>query len=517
MTLDPFSGVPQNVEIFDGFDDSSLSRLMWAPLDNCEQGGTKITETAGKLNIKNDGTEIAGISYLSTLHPYPRHIRISVDMEMLVSTGEHAEASLVLWKDTNNWMRFGMYRDTSEGINDMCYLRINFNGDLHDYRLAPSEVELNNNLTYTVALTEHSIILFYDDVFVTSFEWPELVNYYVWLEAGTQYGADTLHVAFNDFDVNNHFDYSMMRIGLVCGTIKQKWDGLEEDADDIIANTQQLLEDTSSLISLAPVPVVFNSSIVLTDTSQLGVEFRTATYGVAFRLSMAFNITGAHIDFCRLFDASVSTFYNEDSVAQDIAEGDIYLAPMAGPGINDYIAFGTLHPSRRMDIVIGAGGKVNVGNTFAWYKMDGAGSQVSLSVTDGTTGLKKDGSVTWTGDLVLDTINGIQAYWVIAKITTAGGATDIPKGSRVVFCPTSFTDFNSRASFGSFLIAELYRKIDGVYRQAPSDIMYFQQSNVNKDISLDLIAYSDTKVMFRLGKVPISDVTIPYTGAVIRI
>jgi hypothetical protein len=147
--------------------------------------------------------------------------------------------------------------------------------------------------------------------------------------------------------------------------------------------------------------------------------------------------------------------------------------------------------------------------------MDGSGSQVAFtSITDGTSGFTVDGSVTWTDDLVLDTINGVSAYWVIAKITVAGATADVPIGSHMQFSPSALDDFVSLAVFNTFLVMSIYRKIGGSYRQQPSDIMYFQQSNNRRDVEIDLLCYSDTLVVFQLESAPASAITIPYSGVV---
>lgn len=499
MVYDPFSGIPQGIQEFDSFDDNAIGPLQWGT--KVEVGSTVITESSGFLQIINSGVGVAGISYLPSLNKFSRHSRLSVDMGLYSwLTGEHHEQSLVLYKDVDNWIKFGQYHDVSEAINSNCYLRMNVAGVITNVNLSSSAITVGEPNTYSIALLEHTIICFMDEIVVTSFEWPEMVNYEIRLEAGTQFGADKMLSAFDYFDVNNNFDHATMQMG--------------SRIRDIYEDIGTLTTSIASLIAMYS-PVTFSSTLTLNSLAPVDIEFLAATYGNGFRISMGCNITGAHIDYCRLYDSSDLSWRNQDVQAQDIAEGDIYLVPLAGPGGGDFIAFGTTHESKRLDLIIGAGGKANVANVIGWKKMDGFGSQENFtSLTDGTNQLKTDGSVIWTDDLVLDTINGVSAYWVLAKIITAGAATDKPRGSRVQFCPVAYTDFNTRAIYGSYLIVEIFRKIGGVYPDSPSDVMYFQQCNITKTITIDLIAFGDTKIRFRLSATPATAVIIPYTGMV---
>lgn len=495
MVMDAYVGGPQFIEDVDFFDDGAISASVWGAKYETH---TLIAETAGYLKFSNDGVGSAGISYLPSLRDYPRYVRISVDINVVdgyeAVDGEHCEGSIVLYKDADNWLKLGPYRDTSEAVNDLAYLRVNQAG-------VPDSVSIIGTLlasgwhTFTYVLLEHMIMVYVDDIYYTSFEWTELVGYQIRLEAGTAENADVCDVRFDYFEVQSSFDFATMQIGLNLDYIKAALDSSPMITDRSYTN--------------------LNSSFSLATTATQEVEFLTNDYGRIFKLDAAFNICGAHIDYCRLYDDSLAAWTNQDGEAADLADGNVLIVPLVGPGADDYIAFGFDSVTKRLDVVIGPGGRVNVGNTFVWRKMDGSGNHVAFTaLTDGTTGFTTDGSVTWTDDLVPDTINGVTAYWVIAKVSVAGAATDIPIGSHMQFSSSVATDFDSLAAFGTFLIVKVFRQIGGSYRQHPSDIMYYQQSNIRKDIDVRLTCFSDTKLSFQLESAPTAAITVNYNGAI---
>lgn len=494
MAYDPYMGRPEFIELIDFFDDGNISTNVWGLKS---ETNTLITESVGYLHFINIGVG-AGISHIPTARKFPRYIRASVDIHIVngheAADGEHCEASLVLWKDADNWLKLGPYRDTSEVINTRAYLRANVAG-VPDSISIVGVVQDSSLRTFTYVLLEHMVMIYVDDIYYTSFEFESLVGYEVRLEAGTEAAADLLDVEFDYFEVQNSFDFATMQIGLNLDYIKNALDG-----------SPMITDQNYTLLS---------DHFHLSDTTAQTLEFLTNDYGRSFRLDAAFNVTGARVDYCRLYDSSLGTFLNQDGVAADLADGNVYIVPVPGPGVNDYIAFGSSSPSKRLDVVIGPGGRVNVGNTFVWRKMNGAGAQVAFgALTDGTVGFTRDGSVTWTDDLVTDTINGVTAYWVIAKISVAGAATDIPIGSHMQFSPSALVDFDSLGAFGSFLVLKVFRKLGGSYRQQPSDIMYYQQSNLRKDIDVSLQCFSDTKLTFQLSAAPSAAITVNYNGAI---
>jgi len=97
---------------------------------------------------------------------------------------------------------------------------------------------------------------------------------------------------------------------------------------------------------------ILNDHFHLPDTTAVALEYLTNDYGRSFKLDAAFNITGARVDYCRLYDDSLGTFLDEDGVAGDLADGNVYIVPVPGPGVNDYIAFGLSSPTKRLDVVI---------------------------------------------------------------------------------------------------------------------------------------------------------------------
>lgn len=294
MAFDPYLGYPTGVHMFETFDDSDISITRW--LTPAIVGDTGITETGGYLDIANDGAGVAGISQLQSIHKYPRFLRASVDVRLTdgyaVADGEHAEASLCFYKDANNWIRVGPYRDTSEAINSAVYLRVCIAGttDVTDLGAVVCD---SQERVITVVLLGSEILIYIDAVYTTSFEFPSLLGYYLIIEGGTSDNTDVIHAVFDDLEVYNSFDPIIL----------------------ITGQRVQLIGDSPAIRDLAYEPG--SGSIALSNTDDHTLEYLASSWGDVFRLALSIDISSwttnaavgseLHVDIYRKFAGSYST------------------------------------------------------------------------------------------------------------------------------------------------------------------------------------------------------------------
>jgi hypothetical protein len=215
MPVDPFSGLPGHIQVYDSFDSPTLSSL-WDT--KSEVGSSAITIGSGVLRIRNPGTGTKGVSYQPTKRRFPRFLRISADIAIIdaheAADGGHMEASLVLYKDASNYLKIGPYRDTSEGVNSSCYLRAKVAGVASNFDVSGVVCDTSAHV-YSLLVTESQVLVYYDSTLYTSFEWANLVYYTVRLEAGTEVNSDICDVNFDYFDAFNNVDFVTMQIGTI--------------------------------------------------------------------------------------------------------------------------------------------------------------------------------------------------------------------------------------------------------------------------------------------------------------
>jgi len=177
-----------------------------------EAGATLIAEIVpeGELKISNAGGVAAGLSYLPAKFKWGNYsiteVQIKVVDGEVGGDGERCEASVHLFKDTDNYIKWGVYRDTSEAVNSSGYLRYNIDG--------AGEVAVNvtgivvDNAYHTLKLAkyESAVEIYYDDDYRTGFAFPGLVNYTLRLEAGTQDAGDRIDIRFDNLKMLNVID-----------------------------------------------------------------------------------------------------------------------------------------------------------------------------------------------------------------------------------------------------------------------------------------------------------------------
>jgi len=556
MVLDPWMRNPTFQEIFDSFDDYQISTYKWST--SVIVGATSITETGGFLKFVNVGGA-AGISYLPSRYAeFGKHSRVSVDIRLVtgsvIGDGNHAEASLVLYKNANNWIRYGPYRDVASGINNRAYLRIMQNGVLTVTAVDITVCDTDIRHTFTIAQSGIDVFFYLNGVRATAFEWPEFIGLQVWLEAGTAGAGQKIEAHFDNFEVQDSYDPMFVTIGgliryiyeqFPSGVAASVWDELKSahttpntfgdyldtklstlsvnvaaawDAlktDHVIPGSfgDYLDKKVSTITGGGDTFTAVSGTLSLPSTTAVALEFLAATYGTVFRPIVSFNVVSPTLDYCYMY--SNATFTDYTLPANNLSSGDVPLVAASNAAINDVIVFGRTALSHRLNCVI-SNGPFNTDNVFAWKYWDGAAWQALANVVDGTYGstrtFSQDGSVTWSTDVTTQTLNGKSARWVAARISTLGASR--PIGSYFSLAADSDTSFDAHAPFGTYLYMEVYRKVGGAYPLRPDDIMILQQANLRKNPSVDILCYSDTKIVFTLSATPSSSISVPYQGTV---
>jgi hypothetical protein len=494
-----FNDIPEGRYLLDSFAEVVLDPDVWDAA--VVSGDTSIVQpgVAGKVGIRNLGTGVLGTSHIPSAFRLGKHNRISIDIELAVGSagadGNHADAALVLWADANNFIKAGPYRDTTAVLND----RVMMSGKVAGVAFGPTALAgaVTDTVRHTItfAVVESRVLIFSDGLKVGSHKMPGLFDYRCWAIASTTANADKVTAWFYDFEILNQFDALPLTLG---------------------TNVQSIINTLTPFAANDPVvAAAVAGNMAINDAIAHILEFTTATFGSRFSLSLAMDISGARIDYCRLDDGGA--FSNQDLVAKGLSVGDVRIVPAAGAQVNDAIYFGLSGDSHRLDVVM-LGGTYNTDNTFVWEYWNG-GAWAALTVTDGTIAsvlsFGQNGSVIWTEHLGSTAVNGVTAYWVRARVSAAG--VSLPVGSHMQFSPHDAVDFDSLAVMGGYLKVEIYRKVGAAYTVMPSDVWEYMQSNISKIIEVSLECYSDTKVVLTSEVAPTASVTIPYKYAVTKV
>ncbi len=195
----------------DNFDDESLSTTLWGAA--VVTGTVTVTESSSapdtlRIYYLTGGT--AGTGYLPSILTYSRNLSIRTKIEMFIGSlaadGEHAESSLLLYKDANDYIYFGPYRDTSEATNVRGRVVSVVNG------AGAVTTDVDAAITDTVAreyridVTDENIYFYVDDIIVHSLKDTTLLNYTVRLYGKTTDVTDDLDARFDYCKVNRISD-----------------------------------------------------------------------------------------------------------------------------------------------------------------------------------------------------------------------------------------------------------------------------------------------------------------------
>lgn len=278
LPVDPNIAIPTRIPDLDGFSIAFIDASRWN--DPVLDGSTTVGMAGNDcLNIINTGTGMAGISYLSTNFTLGKIWRISADMRITSLTGSHGELSLVLWKDADNYVKWGPYK-TDGGTNTNAYIRAVINGVSQlSLSLCSDDIDTANDHTYTLVVLNNSVIIYYDGVYIAPFRFPELIDYEIRIEGGTWSDTDVIDARCNDIEIINDFDILQMTIGLMCeeiGTmvtdVYSRIPGMEADLTNIITAMPGIESDLDHIIADMPGIKSDLDSVIATLTSIPGME-----------------------------------------------------------------------------------------------------------------------------------------------------------------------------------------------------------------------------------------------------
>ncbi len=492
IPIDPGNAHPSMIQEYDGFDVTTVDSNRWEA--KVEVGSTTIAQSAGQLVFTNAGAGTLGVSYLESKRKFGKIWRISTDLLIDDFTGSIGEMCLCLYKDASNWIKLGPYKSATIDCN--CLLRYKQSGSETSVELTGDALNTTTKSTYTICILNDIMILYYNGALLTSLPFSGLVNYTIRIMAGTGANADTITAKANDYEIINHVDTLTMTIAQIVRDIKA----------------------SVATLKIEPTVTDISGNITLTDTTEQFVSFAQATYGNKYKVNMFADLEGADMDYCYLYKSTGPVWTDQTTVANSLQSNSILLVPATGKVAGDCIYFGSSVIFHRLDVYMEEGIS-NIDNVFEWEGWTGA-AWVSLTETDGTDNgeaFGKSGKITWTEDLAEVAVNGTVAYWIRARLTTAGAATNNPKATHVQTSNDGETGFDSVAEFVSNLIVSIYRKRgDGNYAELPADIaLPFTQCILYRNVELsDLPAWTDIKIGFRLSTTPTANAVIPYTGYV---
>jgi len=307
MRLPPYAGTPSHVSVADRFDDTDIDTAVWGT--KVEVGGTGISEVAGELKITNPAGAL-GLSYLPSAFKWGNYAIVEVQLKVVDGEaggdGERCEASLHLFKDTDNYIKWGVYRDTSEAVNSSGYLRYNMAGAGEVAVDVTVAVVDNIYHTFKLILYESAVELWYDNTYQTAFAFPGLINYEIRLEAGTQDAGDVIDIRFDTFKALNMadpFGTDLTGVTTDLTTLLTRLSAVRAGYLDYLADgtyglaaIETLVDDLETRLSAARAGYLDNlagyqvsapgsGTVTLTNATAVAVEFATGTFGSVFELT----------------------------------------------------------------------------------------------------------------------------------------------------------------------------------------------------------------------------------------
>lgn len=188
--------------LFDDFDDESLSTTLWGAA--VVVGSTTVTESSSApntLRIYNPSTGTAGAGYIPSILTFGRNksIRSKIDVYNgeAAGDGEQCVGRIELYADSDNYVQFGAYRDTSAAVNSRGYIWYNIAG-AGATTVDVDTTDLDNIAReYRVDVTEENILFYIDDILVYTLKDASLDDYYVRAYGTSQDNTDDIDIRFD--------------------------------------------------------------------------------------------------------------------------------------------------------------------------------------------------------------------------------------------------------------------------------------------------------------------------------
>jgi hypothetical protein len=475
MMSDRYNPNPNGVTHVDPFLDGHIDSFFW---ESTPSGGVTITESNGRINIDHEAAAAIGSGLLSSKFLFGWQTTNSVGITLatgsLAADGDHAEASLVLYKDVANYIKFGPYRDTSEAKNAN---RIRINLGLGESVIDLSAVD-NFCHQYTISVLENHTLFLLDGVIVYDLETIGFLDYLIRFESVVQNAADHVHAQFTNFIIS---------------------------------------KDTHFLAAIYPPNPIktFSGNITLTGITPAELTFDAATYGAEFELVLVAGLgKGTVGKAVKIYNAG-TTFTDYTIASNNLVTRDV--KPFTSAPVNgDQFAVMAAYKFCYVDVYM-EGGVANTNNVLTLKYWNGAAWAAIPGVVDGTfdtQSLGKSGRVSFVppAGWATKTIDGYTGYAIVWEVTAA--STDVPYITHIQVSDDTATSFDQVAAAFDTLLVYIKRNypITG-YSSMFADKMEYIQAIGERDVDINAFrCLGDTKVGFQLNTTPAKNVVIPYFG-----
>lgn len=461
----------QGIVLYDDFNDDSKDADIWGT--DTIVGSTTISETSKVTRFANDGLGTLGYSDRPSIESFGKSLVIEADITLTIGTGTSNEAYIELYKDANNYFRFGLYRSAAtDSRGRITYEIAGVGPTTTDVDTTDTDAVSRN---YRIIVDEHNVHVYLERQLLATIAFEELDNYIIRMEAGTTANGDTLEVDFNNFHVFSYWEQDQetyRRIESIQGgseSIQTLWNTLNNLLDlarhpDSGYTAMDGTEVTLIDIAAQDTPFEYSGGTIKTHMLQAGDTVIIKPYAMP-RSGGSYNnpldiITLAN---AQTQDVNLPSFYNQfgikvtaeqtsshgidsaqakDNVAYTdetiaannaLPANDMTLLPAAPVVDQDAYYFGGAHPFGLLRLNIGTAGAGAWDITWKYYN---GTSWVALSgVTDGTTHFRAaagshDVTFTIPSDWAAVAVNGVTAYYIMADLTAFANLVTQPLGTQ---------------------------------------------------------------------------------------
>jgi len=499
---DKFSPVPNGVTYFDGFNDSSINADFW---QQTTVGAVTIAEASGILSINHEIAGALGSAFIQSIRKFGWQTAISAGITLVTGSaggdGDHAEASIMLYKDATHYIRFGPYRDTSEAKNNLACIRYNMGaGALAEYKGAVTDATLHK---YAIIILGDHVVFILDENIVYDMETALFVDYYIRLESAAPAAGDHIHANFTNFACTKSAN---LLLDLVAP-------GSAASLAADIAILDGKIDIIDTLLDTMDIKNTFSGNVTLTDTTTTELTFDAATHGAEFELVLAAALLRGTVPKAVMNDGGAYTDYTTE--CNNVITRDIKLLPSV-PANGDAFIVSSHEKFCYIDVYM-EGGIANTDNVIALKYWDGDTWEAIPGVVDGTfdtQSLGKSGRVSFSPpvDWAEVAIDGYTGYPVEFVVTAFG--VDVPYATHIQLGLDSSSGFDQVAQEFTDLTVYIKRNFPTIgYQTNPGDSLTYVQSIGHKDVDINgFRCYGDTKVGFQLSATPDKNVVIPYFG-----
>lgn len=188
--------------LFDDYNDESLSTTIWGTA--VSTGTTAIAESSiapNTLRIYNTGIGTAGYGYIPSILTFGRNVSVRSKIEVYngedAGDGERCIGRIELYEDSDNYIYFGPYRDTSAVLNSRGRISYNIDGaGLTNIEADTTDID-NIAREYRIDVTDENILFYIDDILIYTLKDAAINNFCVRQYGETQNNTDNLDIRFD--------------------------------------------------------------------------------------------------------------------------------------------------------------------------------------------------------------------------------------------------------------------------------------------------------------------------------